>query len=178
MSPRTVARAVPETLELPTGETVTPEDVFLYNGYPSRFVPVGADGRRPHGDERESTDGTGGVGAAGGTGGPGGPASGKEADPGSGEVAFLVAPLYWGDSGMDVPFRDREAFYDQWGPDSRGTLDADEWRAWLRDARADDRFGDEEVDALARELLPEADASTGATGEGGVVARLRRALGL
>lgn len=28
-----------ETLALPTGETVTPEDVFLYGGYPYRFRP-------------------------------------------------------------------------------------------------------------------------------------------
>ncbi|WP_323191106.1 hypothetical protein [Halostella sp. PRR32] len=28
-----------ETLELPNGEEVTPEDVFLYNNYPYRFVP-------------------------------------------------------------------------------------------------------------------------------------------
>lgn len=32
--------ADPETLTLPTGETVTPEDVFLYNDYPYRFVPL------------------------------------------------------------------------------------------------------------------------------------------
>jgi len=29
-----------ETLELPNGETVTPDDVFLYNDYPYRFSPV------------------------------------------------------------------------------------------------------------------------------------------
>jgi hypothetical protein len=29
------------TLELPNGETVTPEDVFLYEGYPYRFRPAG-----------------------------------------------------------------------------------------------------------------------------------------
>jgi hypothetical protein len=28
------------TLQLPTGETVTPEDVFLFEGYPYRFRPV------------------------------------------------------------------------------------------------------------------------------------------
>ena len=28
-----------EMLELPNGETVTPEDVFLFGGYPYRFVP-------------------------------------------------------------------------------------------------------------------------------------------
>lgn len=29
-----------ETLELPDGTVVTPEDVFLYNDYPYRFVPT------------------------------------------------------------------------------------------------------------------------------------------
>jgi hypothetical protein len=32
-----------ETLELPNGEEVTPEDVFLYNNYPYRFVPMDHD---------------------------------------------------------------------------------------------------------------------------------------
>ena len=32
-----------ETLELPNGEEVTPEDVFLYNNYPYRFAPVDDD---------------------------------------------------------------------------------------------------------------------------------------
>lgn len=31
---------MPETLELPTDEVVTPDDVFLYNDYPYRFVPL------------------------------------------------------------------------------------------------------------------------------------------
>ena len=30
-----------QTLELPSGETVTPEDVFMYEGYPYRFRPAG-----------------------------------------------------------------------------------------------------------------------------------------
>lgn len=34
---------MPETLELPNGDVVTPEDVFLYNGYPYRFVPLESD---------------------------------------------------------------------------------------------------------------------------------------
>lgn len=33
-----------ETLELPSGETVTPEDVFLFGDYPYRFVPEEGDG--------------------------------------------------------------------------------------------------------------------------------------
>jgi hypothetical protein len=32
-----------ERLELPTGETVTPEEPFLYEGYPYRFRPADAD---------------------------------------------------------------------------------------------------------------------------------------
>jgi hypothetical protein len=82
------------------------------------------------------------------------------------EYAFEFAPLFWGDSGMDVPFADREALVDQWGPESRGTLTPAEWEEWLREARADDRFGDDELDALARELPT----------EDGLLARLRRVL--
>ncbi|WP_255198711.1 hypothetical protein [Halorarius litoreus] len=33
-----------ETLELPTDETVTPDDVFLFGGYPYRFVPGEGEG--------------------------------------------------------------------------------------------------------------------------------------
>ncbi|WP_435101376.1 hypothetical protein [Halarchaeum sp. P4] len=32
-----------ERLELPTGETVTPDDVFHYGGYPYRFRPLPGD---------------------------------------------------------------------------------------------------------------------------------------
>ena len=100
-----------ERLELPTGERVGPEDVFLYNGYPYRFVPLDSD-----------------------------------------SYEFELSPLYWGDSGMDVPFRDREALVDQWGADSRGLLSPAEWDEWLADARDDERFGDRELVELAREL--------------------------
>jgi hypothetical protein len=31
------------TLELPSGESVTPEDTFMYEGYPYRFRPAGDD---------------------------------------------------------------------------------------------------------------------------------------
>lgn len=34
-----VPPTVTETLKLPDGSVVTPDDVFLYNGYPYRFVP-------------------------------------------------------------------------------------------------------------------------------------------
>lgn len=120
-----------ETLELPSGDVVTPDDVFLYEGYPYRFVPLTDD-----------------------------------------EHAFELAPLYWGDSGLDVPFRSREALVDQWGPESRGTMTEREWERWLREAREDGRFDDSELDALARELSVEEDQAGG-----GLLARLRRALG-
>jgi hypothetical protein len=116
-----------DELELPNGETVTPEDVFLYNNYPYRV-------RFPDDDpDRE----------------------------------FELSPLYWGGGEMDIPFRDREALVEQWGPESRGTLTGEEWEQWLREARHDDRFGGDELDALARELP---------TPGGGLAARIRRLL--
>ncbi|MFC4553436.1 MULTISPECIES: hypothetical protein [Halorussus] len=80
---------------------------------------------------------------------------------------FELSPLYWGGGEMDVPFRDRDALYEQWGEGSRGVLTPNEWEQWLREARRDDRFGDDELDALARELPT----------EDGFVARIRRTLG-
>jgi len=118
---------MPETLELPDGEVVTPDDVFLYEEYPYRFRPLDHE-----------------------------------------EYEFKLVPLYWGGGDMDVPFPDREALVDQWGPESRGTLTEDEWEAWLRSARNDERFGSEELDALARELP---------TDDPGVLTSLKRALG-
>jgi hypothetical protein len=131
---------MPETLELPNGEVVTPENVFLYDEYPYRFVP--------RDDEYE----------------------------------FALTPLHWGGGEMDVPFPDRDALGGQWGPNSRGTLSAEEWRAWLADARDDDRFGDDEVDALAAEL-PTGDGVRSSEGgllasEDGLLRSLRRRLGL
>jgi hypothetical protein len=117
------------TLELPNGETVTPEDVFLFNGYPYRFVP-GEDDR----------------------------------------FAFELSPLYWGGGEMDVPFPDREHLAEQWGPESRGTLTEAEWREWLAEARADDRFDEAELAAVERAVL--------GGGDGGVLSGLRRRLGL
>lgn len=110
-----------DTLELPTGETVTPSDVFLYNDYPYRYVPLEDD-----------------------------------------EYAFKLSPLYWGGAGMDVPFGDRSALVDQWGPESSGTMSDDEWESWLANAREDERFGDDELDAVRREIL-----------NGGLLARIR-----
>jgi hypothetical protein len=116
-----------DRLELPTGETVTPEDPFLFEGYPYRFVP----------------------------------AEGK---------GFELSPLYWGGGRMDQPFESRSELADRWAddPDSRGRLTDPEWREWLREARDDDRFVAEELDAIERELglAP------------GPVGRIRRLLGL
>jgi hypothetical protein len=124
---------MPDTLELPNGDVVSPDDVFLYNGYPYRLVWVG----------RESH-------------------------------AFELAPLYWGDSGMNVPFRDREALVDQWDADSEGLLSPAEWDRWLDDAESDPRFDDAEVRALA-EKLPGVDARDDPSA-GGPLARIRSLL--
>ncbi|WP_262178278.1 hypothetical protein [Haloarcula laminariae] len=123
---------MPDTLELPTGEEVTPEDVFLYNDYPYRLVWLDGD-----------------------------------------EYAFELSPLYWGDSGMDIPFHDREALVDQWEPESRGLLTEAEWADWLDDASDDPRFDDDELAALAAELPTDWDheASGDDTG-GGLLDRL------
>lgn len=101
-----------ETLELPTGETVSPEQAFLFEGYPFRFRPV---------------------------------------DDGEG---FELSPLYWGGGQMDQRFESRTELVERWAedPDSRGLLTDDEWRAWIDDARDDDRFVAEELDAIEREL--------------------------
>lgn len=100
------------TLELPNGDRVTPSDVFLFNDYPYRYVPL---------------DGA--------------------------EYAFKLSPLVWGGAGMDVPFDDAAELETQWGPASAGVLSESAWRDWLADARADDRFDREEVDAIAGEVL-------------------------
>lgn len=116
-----------DTLELPTGETVAPDEVFHYQGYPYRFRPSD--------------------------------------DP---DAAFLLVPLYWDGGGLDVPVPSREAFVAEWDDRSRGVLSDEEWREWLDSARSDDRYDDDELDALAAELGLET----------GPLARLRRALGL
>ena len=117
-----------DRLELPTGETVTPDDAFHYEGYPYRFRPSD--------------------------------------DP---DTAFVLAPLYWGGTGMDVAVPSREAFVAEWSDRSRGVLSESEWAAWLTDAREDDRYADEELDAIAAELGVEPP---------GLFTRLRDALGL
>ncbi|MFC6975728.1 hypothetical protein ACFQL1_15370 [Halomicroarcula sp. GCM10025709] len=86
------------------------------------------------------------------------------------------SPLYWGDSGMDIPFQDREALVDQWGTDSRGLLTDEEWAGWIEDAREDDRFGEQEVAELARELP--GDRAAGADTSDGGGGGLRDILGL
>ena len=140
-----------DTLELPTGETVMPDDVFCYEGYPYRFLPAEArDGTTAHAE------------------GPG---------PGPDEVAFYLVPLHWGGGDMDVPFRDREALVEQWD-DARGVLTDAEWAEWLVEAREDDRFDDDELDAIERELGLADAPSGGADGDAGdLLARLRRVLG-
>lgn len=92
------------------------------------------------------------------------------------EYDFLLSPLYWGDSGMDVPFADRDELASQWGPESRGRLTAEEWAGWLDHARDDDRFGDAEVDELAAELPTPASDGDADGDDAGFVARVRRAL--
>jgi len=125
---------MPETLELPNGDAVSPEDVFLYNDYPYRLVWL----------ETESH-------------------------------AFKLSPLYWGDSGMDIPFQDREALVDQWETESKGLLSPAEWGDWLEEATADPRFDDEEVSTLAEELPTEWTPASESDDSGG---GLRDKLGL
>ena len=88
---------------------------------------------------------------------------------------FALSPLYWGDSGMDIPFRDREALVDQWEVDSQGRMTPEEWADWLDDATTDPRFSDDEVTSLAAELPTEWDSSGGNSDSGG---GLRDRLGL
>jgi hypothetical protein len=135
-----------QTLTLPNGERVTTEDVFLYNNYPYRV-------RFP--DREESPDSE--------------PGTEEQADD-EADYEFEFSPLYWGGGEMDIPFSDREALVEQWGEESRGTLTDEEWEMWLREAREDDRFGDDELDALARELS--------VSGGDGLVGRLRDVLRL
>ena len=118
-----------DTLALPNGDEVTPDDVFLYNNYPYRLVWL--DGERH---------------------------------------AFELSPLYWGDSGMDIPFRDREALVDQWDADSEGLLTAEEWGTWLEEATEDPRFDGTEIEELAAELPTDWQPAT--TDDGGLLDRL------
>lgn len=120
-----------DSLELPNGDEVTPDDVFLYNDYPYRLVWL---------------DG--------------------------GDHAFELSPLYWGDSGMDIPFRDREALVDQWEAGQQGLLDPDEWADWLDAASADPRFDDEELAHLAAELPTDWEPASESSSGGGLRDRL------
>ena len=122
-----------DSLELPNGDAVTPDDVFLYNDYPYRLVWLDDDTH-----------------------------------------AFELSPLYWGDSGMDIPFRDREALVDQWEVQSRGLLTDEQWADWLDDAEDDPRFDDDELAELAAELPTDWEYE-GTTDDGG---GLRDRLGL
>jgi hypothetical protein len=129
LSVRAELPTMAETLELPTGETVTPEEPFLFEGYPFRFRPVDDDAE-----------------------------------------GFELSPLYWGGGQMDQRFESRAELVDRWAddPDTRGVLTDAEWRTWIEEARDDDRFVAEELDAIERELGL-------ATGP---LSRLRSALGL
>jgi len=121
-----------DTLELPTGEVVTPDDAFHYEGYPYRFRPLD----HP-------------------------------------EYAFALSPLVWGGGDMDVPFEDRAELREQWASESHGVRSDEEWREWLAEARSDDRFGDDELEAVERELF----GGDGRADGGGLLGRVRRALG-
>jgi len=89
-----------------------------------------------------------------------------------GDHAFELSPLYWGDSGMDIPFRDREALVDQWEPESRGLLSAEEWADWLADASDDPRFDDTELAELAEELPTDWEYEAESESDGGLLDRL------
>jgi hypothetical protein len=115
-----------DTLELPNGDEVTADDVFLYNDYPYRLVWLD-----------------------------------------DGDHEFELSPLYWGDSGMDIPFRDREALVDQWEPESKGLLSEAAWADWLEDASDDPRFDDEELEELAAELPTDWDHEPANDDDGG-----------
>lgn len=120
-----------DSLELPNGDVVRPDDVFLYNDYPYRLVW-------------------------------------SESEP----EAFELSPLYWGDSGMDIPFRDREALLDQWEAKSRGLLTPSEWETWLDQASDDPRFDDAELTELAAELPTEWEPDSTSDESGGLRDRL------
>ena len=106
-----------------------------------------------------------------------------------GEYAFVLSPLHWGDSGMDIPFRDRDALVAQWSDDSRGTLTPSKWGDWLESARDEDWIDAEEVATFARELPVDAsiegdaapataDATDATDGDdAGFLARLRGLVG-
>jgi hypothetical protein len=87
------------------------------------------------------------------------------------DYEFALSPLYWGSSGMDIPFPDRDALVEQWESDSRGTLTDEEWDGWIREARRNPQFTDDEIDEIARQL-----GATETTD--GPLDRLRRLLGL
>ncbi|MDY6818093.1 MAG: hypothetical protein SVG88_05465 [Halobacteriales archaeon] len=64
------------------------------------------------------------------------------------ETAFILSPLYWGDSALDIPFESRDELVAQWEADSRGLLTEEEWRDWLREARGKEMFTAEELDTI------------------------------
>ena len=114
-----------DRLELPNGETIEPGEVILFEGYAYRY------------------EGPADAGA--------GDGNGRDRDP----EGFRLAPIHWGDSDLDLRFSGPADLRDRWGPDSRGRLTADEWRAWLEDARTDPGFVDAELDAIESAVLPD-----------------------
>jgi hypothetical protein len=167
----TADTAAGETLTLPDGSVVTPEDVFLYNDYPYRFVPAGVGGT---GTDRAGVGGTG-TDRAGASGADTSRSSETTAAP-DGQPTFYLSPLYWGGGEMDVPFADREALSEQWEPADSGVLDESGWREWLTDAREREQFGEAEVDALAAELLDESQSGSLRDRLRGQTDRLRESL--
>lgn len=81
---------------------------------------------------------------------------------------IVLSPVYWGDSALDLTFESAGELSAEWGDESAGLLSESEWEEWLADARRDERFGDEELDAIA-------DAVFESTG---LVDRLRGLLGI
>lgn len=82
--------------------------------------------------------------------------------------AIVLSPVYWGESALDLSYKDAAELSAEWSDESEGLLTESEWQAWLADARRDDRFGDDELDAVADAVLE----STG------LVDRLRSVFGL
>lgn len=67
---------------------------------------------------------------------------------------FVLSPLYWGESDLDLWFESPADLEDRWGPESRGVLAEAEWRAWLDEARSSPTFSDAELESIADEVLP------------------------
>lgn len=89
------------------------------------------------------------------------------------DEGIVLAPVYWGDSNLDLAFEDAAEIAREWGEESRGRMSQEEWTAWLESARADDRFGDAELDAIADAVLAPGDDRR----QTGLLGRLRELFG-